>query len=407
MDSKVRPKSFYIFVKKFCPRRSLEASKNYQYFIQNGLTPVADPKKADLIIIHTCGGFKSEEERSIKTLKKVLKIKSPKVIVTGCLPKINPAKLENFNDVLVLATEELGKLDSIIAAKVNYVNVSDTPIIYGVTDLYQRNLFSRIRRHFGFNMTFLKLGVNYIRQKLQKTKAQYFYQEAYLIEIAKGCMGNCSYCAIKLAMPMFHSKPESQIIENFNCGLKKNYKNFALIAGDIGGYGLDIQTSFPSLLKKLFKISGDYKIDLVGLNARWLVKYHQDLLPILKDNANRISAISIPIQSGSNRILRLMRRPYEIDQVLPCLLDLQREIPSIKLSTDLIVGFPGETDEDFQMSVSLLREVAFSRISVYKYEDRPGIAASKLPNKVSQQIINNRAKILENKFNVEIVNRIR
>lgn len=404
MDSEVKPKSFYIFVKKYCPRRSLEASKNFQYFIQNGLNPIDDPKKADLIIIHTCGGFKSDEERSIQTLKKVLKIKSAKVIVTGCLPKINPAKLENFNNVLILATEELGKLDSLIEAKVNYINVSDSPIIYGINDLYRGSLFSRIRRHFGFNTTFLKLCVNYIRQELQKPKDPYFAQETCKIEIAKGCMGDCSYCAIKLAMPIFHSVPEAQIIEKFKFGLKQNYKNFDLIAGDIGSYGLDIQTSFPSLLKKLFKIRGDYKIRLLGLNARWLVKYYQDLFPIFKDNANRTSEIMIPIQSGSNRILRLMRRHYTIDEVKKCLLDLQKEIPSIKLETHLLVGFPGETDDDFQMSINLLREVTFSKVWVYKYDDRPGTAAFKLPNKVSKEIINNRAKILEKEFNAEIIN---
>lgn len=405
LDSKVKPQSFYIYVKKHCPRRSLEASKNSQYFIQNGLKPVDDPKKADLIIIHTCGGFKSDEELSIQTLKKALEIKSAKVIVTGCLPKINPAKLENFNNVPILATEELGKLDSLIEAKVNYDKASDSPIIYGINDLYRGTLFSRIRRHFGFNTTFLKLCVNYIRQIFQKPQDPYFSKETYKIEIAKGCVGNCSYCAIKLAMPKFHSIPESKIIEKFKSGLKQNYKNFALIAGDIGSYGLDMQTNFPSLLKKLFKIRGDYKIMLVDLNARWLVKYYQDLFPILKDNANRISEIIIPIQSGSNRILGLMQRHYTIDEVKKCLLDLQREIPSIELETHLLVGFPDETDEDFQMSINLLREVTFSKVLVYKYDDRPVTVAYKLPNKISKEIIDNRAKILEKEANAKIIDK--
>jgi len=398
-------KTFYIYVKKYCPRRSLEASKNYNYLVKNGLRPVDNPKKADLIIIHTCGGFKTDEEFSLLTIKKALKIKSDKVIVTGCLPKINLQKLKPYENMHIITTEDLSNLDSLINAKVSYDKIPDSSVVYGVNDLHHGNLLSRIERHLGFNLKLLRIVLNYFRQKsTKKIVDSFFGEEIFKLEIAKGCVGNCTYCAIKLAMPKFHSTPEAQIVESFKLGLKKNYRHFALIAGDIGSYGIDIKTNLPSLLTKLFAVKGDYKIMLVDINARWFVKYHHDLFPILKNNADRISKIIMPIQSGSDRILKLMGRTYKINEVKKYLVDLQKNTPSIKVETHLLIGFPGETEEDFHMSVNFLKEVKFSRVEVYLYEDRPGTAASSFSNKVPKELMKKRAKILAKEDNVVVIN---
>jgi len=190
------------------------------------------------------------------------------------------------------------------------------------------------------------------------------------------------------------SLPEEQIIENFKFGLKNNYTNFALTGADIGAYGVDIGTSLSNLLKKLFAIEGEYKLNLIDLNARWLVKYCDNLVAILKKNAKKLSRIMIPIQSGSNRILRLMNRRYNIDDVKKCILALQKNVPSLNIETHILVGFPGETEEDFQMSLNLLKDIQFSKVEIYRYEDRPRTAASKMADKVSDKTKKKRARRL-------------
>jgi tRNA A37 methylthiotransferase MiaB len=196
-------------------------------------------------------------------------------------------------------------------------------------------------------------------------------------------------------MPKFHSHPQKEIIENFKNGLNAGYKNFALIAGDIGCYGVDIGTSLPKLLEELFKVEGDYKIALIDLNVQWLLKYYSELLTILKSNSEKISTVILPIQSGSDKILNLMNRHYAIDDVKRCISDLKKSIPEILIETHVVVGFPGETTDDFSKSIQLVKEIQFSKVLVYKYEERPGTLAVNLPKKVPKDQIDKRAKILK------------
>ena len=398
-------KSFFIYAKQHCPRRSIEASKLYRYLVENGLHPVDDLKKADFIFIYTCGGFDVDEEFSILTVEKSLKGKndSAKIIVTGCLPKINPSKLERYDVSHIIPANDIGQLDSLINANVKYAECPDVSIVYGIHDLYHGPFIQRFRRHLGLNGEFLRVTANYLRQKLLNSSAG-LSKNTYRIEIAKGCLGTCSYCAIKLAMPKFQSFPEEKIIESFKFGLQKSYKNFALVAGDIGCYGVDIGTNLPNLLRKILAIDGDYELVLVDLNPRWLVKYYPEFLSALKTNPEKVTKLIMPIQSGSNRILKLMHRHYDIDEVKKYILDLQKNIPTLMIETHILVGFPGETDEDFQKSIELVQEIAFSKVEVYGYEDRPGTAALTLPNKVPNEKINARKKLLAKKAKTVLVN---
>ena len=361
------------------------------------------------MFVFTCGGFKKAEEESINTVKKALENKNSKVIVTGCLPKINP-KLLNVFDVPIVSPEDFEKIDSLINAKMPYTQCPDVSTISGIHDLYHGNFYKRIQR----KITRLKKRVKFVPQFLRSLLVtnnnenvkpiQYFSQETFILEIAKGCMGECSYCAIKLAMPKFKSFPEETIINKFEEGLKKNYRDFAVIAGDIGCYGVDINTNLAKLLSKLFAVKGDYRVLLIDVNARWFVKDYEELLPVLRDNSSKISTIIMPIQSGSDRILKLMKRKYEISEVKKCLLDLKKNAPDLKVETHIMVGFPGETDADFQDSLDLVREGTFSKIAVYQYEDRPNTPAFYMNGKVDQGIIKRRIKKLKELVNLTIEN---
>ncbi|MCJ7559839.1 hypothetical protein MUO79_04380, partial [Candidatus Bathyarchaeota archaeon] len=220
---------------------------------------VDDPKKADLTIIFTCGVFTTDEEHSISTIEKSLKNKNSKTIITGCLPKIDPQRLETYDNALIIAPENLGNLDSLIRAKVPYESVPIVATIDGIHKLYNKSIVQRLMSKVRRSATLPKASDLYANRKSRASTTDLFFAPTtYKVEIAKGCLGNCSYCAIKLAMVKFHSFPEEQIIENFKSGLKSGYKDFALVAGDIGCYGLDMKTNLPDLLKKLFALEGDF-----------------------------------------------------------------------------------------------------------------------------------------------------
>jgi tRNA A37 methylthiotransferase MiaB len=403
---------YFIYVKRLCPRRSLDASKLHKYLLKNNLQPVSNPREADLIFVYTCGGFNEYEERSVRTIEKSLQNKSARVVITGCLPNINPKLLDGYRNTHIIASEETEKLDHLINADFSYSDCSDCSVVDGIHDLVKGNHFDRIkrrfgliRRHFGLNTEFVYFCFDYMHRKIWShndgDSFSVFSNDCYRLEIARGCLGDCSYCAIKQSMPKFNSKPEEQIVENFKSGLRENYKKFALVAGDIGCYGLDLNTNLPALISKLFSVEGDYKILFVDLNARWFVRYHSKLISILKDNVKKVSRIIMPIQSGSNRILKLMNRHYNIEEVKKCLSILQRNVPKIKLDTHILVGFPGETDEDFRKSLDLIREIEFSNVEIYPYQDRPNTVSSNLPDKISEEVINKRIVSLEREIRLQ------
>lgn len=393
-------KTFYVYANKWCPRRGLESSRLCRYFVVNNLKAVSDPKKADLIVIFTCGLFAANEESSILTIEKSLDNKSAKIVITGCLLKIDPERVKVYDSAIKILPEDIGKLDSLIRATVPYHELPNAAIVQGIHDLYRGSLPSRIGHYFEREVNLI--GVNY--GLLRGSEDILFASTTYKLEIAKGCLGNCSYCAIKLGMEKFHSFSEEQILESFRSGLKGGYKNFALLAGDIGCYGIDRQTNLPALLKKLFAVDGDFKILLWDLNAYWFIKYYLEFRSVLRANSAKVSKIVIPIESGSDRILRLMNRGYKIAEVKECFLDLLRTIPDLNLETQVIAGFPGETDEDFQKTLEIVRAIRFSKVVVFKYEDRPNTKASDLPDKVPKSIINKRARVLAKEVNAIVVN---
>jgi len=411
MENNRRFRTFFVYVNKWCPRRRIEASKLCRYFAVNDLIAATNSKKADLIVIFTCGSFETNEELSILTIEKSLREKSAKIVITGCLPKINPERLKTYDIALLISPRNLNTLDSMIGARVPYNSLhSDATFIGGFHDLYQGHLIDRVKRNVKFsadssNSRISDIYFRCINQGFfRKSEDIMFSPQTCIIEIAESCLGNCSYCAIKLAAEKFRSFSEEQILDSFRSGLGNGYKDFALLAGDIGCYGVDTGTNLPNLLKKLFALRNDFRILLWDLNIRWFINYYDEFRSVLKANSRRVSRIVLPIESGSDRILGLMNRGYKIEKVKECLLDFQKTIPELKLETHIIVGFPGETEEDFQKSVELVKEINFSKVVVFRYEDRPNTRASSFPDKVLKEVIDRRARVLAKEDKVILVN---
>ena len=365
----------YFLASAGCPRRAVDSQKIADYLEANNLVHSQDFKQADLIIVSTCAALKSREDLSKTAVSWYQKQKHPnaKIVVAGCLGKINPEVKKEFKDLAFISPREIDTLDDLIAAKVPFKDIPD-PNQIGSFPLFP----DKPERQAKGERLNKRLDLVYEKKDL------------FTLRVATGCLGNCSYCAVKFAVGKLESKPLEAIVKEFKIGLDQGFKHFVLIAGDVGCYGVDIGISAVELLSALFAVEGSYKIIIKEFNAQWIVKYFQDLLKIFKENYEKIDYIVVPVQSASNRMLRMMKRPYTIEDVKKYLNIIKMEVPALQISTHIMVGFPGETEEDFQESVDFIKEYEFPFVDIYAYDDRPNTAASRMSDKIPQEIIDQR-----------------
>lgn len=363
-----------------CPRRGIDSQKIYNYLEANGWSFTEDYKDAKLIVVSTCAFVKDREDQSLQAIDFFQENmeNQANIIVAGCLSKINPDAIAKYSDIVFLSPRELDNLDKIIDAEVKFEDIPDP------------------------NQSFSHPFSPGLSQKVKKSKkrlnirldSDYEKEKMFTVRLARGCLGDCSYCAIKFAAGKLESKQPNEIIKEFKKGLNQNYQTFTLVAGDTGCYGLDIGITILMLLSEIFGIEGSYKLILKEFNAQWLIKYQLQLESLLKDNYAKIDYIIIPVQSASEKILKSMKRPYKIEKVKECLRSILLKIPELKITTHIMVGFPGETEEDFQKSLDFIKEFKFPFVDIYGYEDRPRTQASQLKCKIPQNVIDQRIKLL-------------
>ena len=206
----------------------------------------------------------------------------------------------------------------------------------------------------------------------------------------------CSYCSIKTAIGKLRSKPIESILDDFRDGIERGYKNFQLVGDNAGSYGLDIKTHLGRLLTRISEIEGDFKLDLTDINPAYL---HLILDPALElASEGRISRLYVPIQSGSSRILKLMKRGCDVEAVKVALGRIKDSIPNgvgFKLGTSVIVGFPTETDEELRKTIEFCQDVKFDWVWCHSFSVRPETPAAKMGGQLGADEILGRANILK------------
>jgi len=345
-----------------CYVAKIDSRRIESFLKKNGWTPAKKLEKADIIIVNTCAYCTEAERRSIQTIKKYkkLKDKKTKLIVGGCLPIINKRKMLTVFKGPFFTPHTLSFLSKIIKAK--HYNIDEIPTAQPIiTD-----------------------SSNTISRKEEKV---------FCIRVGYGCLNRCSFCAVNKVFPKLISKSIEQIIKEFKAGLKYGYQNFIITGEDSSAYGLDIGTNLNELLKKLISIKTKKRINisLYRLNPRWLIKMGLDFIKILK--SKKINYLSIPINSGSDRILKLMNRGHKAKEVKDYIKKIKKTL-FIKINYDIMVGFPGETEKDFKDTLRFVLETKPNNIRVFLYTDRPGAKAKYLGKKILPEIMKKRAEQL-------------
>jgi threonylcarbamoyladenosine tRNA methylthiotransferase MtaB len=216
------------------------------------------------------------------------------------------------------------------------------------------------------------------------------------VKIQDGCNAFCSYCIIPYTRGIPRSKKESDVIKEVTGLVENGYKEIVLTGIHTGRYGTDLEdTNLEQLLRKLVKIPNIYRIRLSSIEINEVT---DGILDLMRESNIIASHLHIPIQSGSDR---LMNRKYDINYFIKRIEEIRKVRDDISITTDLIVGFPGETQEDFQDTINTLEEIKFTKIHTFPYSKREGTPASKMPDQVNGIIKKKRvSSILElsNKF---------
>ena len=385
-----------------CRRSQIDCAHLQTYFEVNGWNLTNSMKTADLVMLHMCAFSERPEQKSLKFLRisqKNLK-SNGKIIVLGCFPGTNGELLEKYFSGPALSPKNISKIDNLIDAEVPLEEVPVPNFIEEPIRNAKHSFTSRERFMAQFSLNYLRdlTTRGLVRLGMKENGFKSNYGEAFHIRVAKGCLNECTYCAIKNACGELQSKDIDAVISEFALGLKKGANAFNLLAGDVGAYGQDIGTNVVELLNRIFEFKEDFTIILSEFNFLWLIKYGDELVNILSDNKSRIGYIILPIQSGSDRILKLMKRGHSAESALEAVHKLQRKAPEIKLSTHVLIGFPGESDEDFLATLYFLRTAQFDEIYVYPYSDRPQTEALNFPDKVPEKLIKERMKMVTREF---------
>ncbi len=208
------------------------------------------------------------------------------------------------------------------------------------------------------------------------------------IPIMTGCNNFCSFCVVPYTRGREISRPVKDIISEIKKLAQKGYKEIWLLGQNVNSYD---KIPFPDLLRKTNEIQGDFWIRFTSSNPK---DFSDDTIKAIKESEKVTEYLNLPAQSGDNEILKKMNRPYTIKRYKEIIKKTRKEIPDITLSTDIIVGFPGETKEQFNNTAKLLKEIEYDMAYIAKYSPRPQTEASKMEDSVPQKEKNRREKVL-------------
>lgn len=211
------------------------------------------------------------------------------------------------------------------------------------------------------------------------------------VKIQDGCENYCSYCIIPYVRGKCRSKEKVKVISEITKLVNNGYKEIVLTGIHTGNYGRDLDTDFADLLESIVKIEGLYRLRISSIE---ITELNDRVLDIIKNNNIIADHLHIPLQAGSDTILKLMNRKYDKEYFRNMIKKIRNIRPDISISTDIIVGFPGETEELFNETIEFSRELEFSKIHVFPYSVRKNTPASKFPNQLDNSVKKDRARKL-------------
>ncbi len=310
------------------------------FLLQNNFELVSKPESADLLLLNACAVKEQTETkmlRRIVQLNSISKKQKSTLVVFGCFPKINPLAISSISKKIVQIGPCLEKLAS-----------------------------------------FLELPEQNFSPDLNEKKTSNLIS---IIPICRGCLGNCAYCAVRNARGKLKSYSIAQLNKKFKQGLEQGCSEFWLTAQDCGCYGFDIGTNIVALLKTLLRNKGNFRIRVGMANPAHLKKFLPEYLALF-EHKRLFRFFHLPVQSGSNAVLEKMNRGYKKEDFLLIVKKIRKRFPNASISLDLIVGFPGETEQQFEETLFLVEKVKPDVVNISRFGARPNTLAALMPGQL-------------------------
>ncbi|PXV95933.1 MiaB/RimO family radical SAM methylthiotransferase [Lachnotalea glycerini] len=309
------------------------------YLRANGYELTNKKEESDYIVVTSCGFINETAKMALDEIESAKKI-SAEIIVTGCVPDTDVDKLKSIFTGTVIRNTELEKFDDIFG---KFHKLSDIQEVHDMT-----------------------WGDKY-----------------FCVEVSRGCPENCSYCATKWAVGKLHSKTVEECVTEVEAFNESDADKVVINGDNVGAYGLDIKESFATLLTALPFKENSYSALIDSLHPKWLLKYYDSILEAAKKN--KLGMIVSAIQAGSERIIDLMNRKVDVHQLKEAYIEIKKYSPDIILGTEVIVGFPTETESEFMESVAFILDTKFDWGHIFAFSPKDGTKAAAMSGQIEQQ----------------------
>ena len=342
-----------------CQMNKADSERIATILESKGYRSASKENEADLIVVNMCSVRQSAVDRVYGLIPKFKKIreKNPgvKTILTGCILKKDKKKFQKGFDLIL--------------------NTKDLPLWHLYPVFHGRG----------------KQDINYKDYLAIKP----IYQSSLLafVPISNGCNNFCSYCVVPFTRGPLICRDHKEILKETKTALIKGLKEIWLLGQNVNDYHSPTNSSinFAKLLKMVNNIPGNFKIFFVSPNPK---NFSEEMIKILSSCKKFGKLLNLPVQSGDNQILKKMNRPYTIKQYKNLVRKIRKKIPNLNLSTDVIVGFPGETKKQFENTMKLFKEIKFNYAYIAKYSPRPGTVAFQMKDNISWEEKKRREKTL-------------
>lgn len=347
------------FITLGCKVNQYDSDAMRTLFIKNGYKVAESDTPADVYVVNTCSVTSIGDRKSRQMVRRIRRENPGAVIaVAGCYAQLAPEVFEKMGNVdVIVGMQNRSRIVEYVekAARSNAV-LNEVRDVMAVKDFE--------------NLTVDAEGE-------VKTRA--------FIKVQEGCDNYCTFCIIPYARGRLKSRKQKDAIEEIKHLVDRGYREVVLTGIHLGNYGKDLHdgTSLSSLVNELLKIPDLLRIRLGSIES---VELSEELIHLMNSEPRVCRHLHLPIQSGSDDVLRAMNRHYRLAEYKNLIADLRERIPDLALTTDLIVGFPGETEENFKETLATLEELKFSAIHIFPYSQRTGTPAATYPNQVLPEI---------------------
>ena len=351
------------YIKTFGCQMNVYDSQRIARILQNmGHTPAASPAEAGLIIFNTCHIREKAAEKLFSDLGRINLIKEER----------KAAGLETIIGVVGCVVQAE---DGEIARRAPFVNFATGPLTYyRIPEILQKIARDKdlciIDTEFTAESKFDHLPEN-------RSEGACSY-----LAVQEGCNNFCTYCIVPYVRGRERSRDPEEIVREAEQLVADGYKELLLLGQNVNSYGRGTDVDFPELLRRINAIPGEFKISYMSSHPKDAT---HELIDTIAECEKVTRHFHLPVQSGSSRILKLMNRSYTREHYLELINYAKEHIPDVALTSDIIVGFPGETYEDFQETLSLIREVKYDSLFTFIYSPRKGTKAAEMPDPVSQE----------------------